>query len=67
MIVINGELKDALGGRKGKEHKQRYWRAGEGLEIHEIHEILPHSPRTSWDGAGTQEDTIFVFLPLVSH
>lgn len=67
MTVINGELRDALGGWKGKEHKQRYRRAGERLEIHGIHEIQPHSPWTSWDGAGAQEDTIFVFLQLVSH
>lgn len=67
MIVINREPRDALGAGEGKEHKQRYWRAGAGLEIQEIQEIQPHSPRTSWDGAGTQEDTIFVFLQLVSH
>lgn len=67
MIVISREPRDALGAGEGKEHKQRYWRAGAGLEIQEIQEIQPHSPWTSWDGAGTQEDTIFVFLQLVSH
>ena len=67
MIVINRELRDAVGAGEGKEHKQRYWRAGAGLETREIHEIQPHSPWTSWDGAGTQENTIFVFLQLVSH
>lgn len=66
MIVINRELRDALGAGRGRSISKDTEGRG-GLETRRSREIQPHSPWTSWDGMGTQEDTIFVFLQLVSH